>query len=79
MWVVIVFDYGFSLYVVFLGFVFYIGSFFFEVYCGGVFVGEYGSWNCKELNGYKVVFICFDEGYLVGGLMDFIMGFVKDG
>jgi glucose/arabinose dehydrogenase len=50
-----------------------------QTYRGGAFVGEHGSWNRPELNGYKVVFIKFQSGHPVGQPMDFVTGFVKDG
>ena len=31
-------------------------------YRGGAFVGEHGSWDRPELNGYKVVFVPFSDG-----------------
>ena len=38
---------------------FYTGDSFPALFRGGAFVGEHGSWNRDELNGYKVVFIRF--------------------
>jgi glucose/arabinose dehydrogenase len=72
-------DYGLSSHVAPLGLVFYTGSSFPALYHGGAFIGEHGSWNRPELNGYKVVFIRFDNGRPVGQPLDFITGFVKDG
>ncbi|MDY0747722.1 sorbosone dehydrogenase family protein [Paucibacter sp. R3-3] len=73
-------DYGLSSHVAPLGMAFYGGTAFPAQFQGGAFVGEHGSWNRKELNGYKVVFIRFDGGHPVGAPMDFITGFVdKDG
>ena len=31
-------------------------------YRGGAFVGEHGSWDRAQLNGYKVVFVPFASG-----------------
>lgn len=49
---VIVFDYVLGFYVVVLGLFFYIGDELFECYCNGVFVSEYGSWNCLLVSGF---------------------------
>lgn len=72
-------DYGLSSHVAPLGLAFYTGTSFPELYHGGAFVGEHGSWNRPELNGYKVVFIRFANGRPVGQPLDFITGFVQDG
>ncbi|MFI4926945.1 MAG: PQQ-dependent sugar dehydrogenase [Burkholderiales bacterium] len=72
-------DYGLSSHVAPLGLAFYTGTSFPAQYRGGAFVGEHGSWNRPELNGYKVAFIRFENGRPVGQPMDFITGFVKDG
>jgi glucose/arabinose dehydrogenase len=45
---------------------------------GGAFVGEHGSWNRGELNGYRVVFIRFAGGRPVGKPIDFVRGFIDD-
>lgn len=73
----LVFDYVLGLYVVVFGVVFLLlvmGVCFVD----GVFVGEYGSWNCNLLVGYKVVFVLFCEGCLVGDLIDVVIGFYGD-
>ena len=72
-------DYGLSSHVAPLGLAFYAGSSFPAQFRGGAFVGEHGSWNRPELNGYKVAFIRFENGHPVGQPMDFVTGFVKDG
>jgi glucose/arabinose dehydrogenase len=72
-------DYGLSSHVAPLGLAFYTGASFPAQFKGGAFVGEHGSWNRPELNGYKVVFIRFQNGQPVGEPMDFVTGFVKDG
>ncbi|PWG03044.1 PQQ-dependent sugar dehydrogenase [Sphingosinicella humi] len=45
----------------------------------GAFVGEHGSWNRKDLAGYKVVFVPFRGGRPAGDPVDFVSGFLKDG
>jgi glucose/arabinose dehydrogenase len=72
-------DYGLSSHVAPLGLAFYTGNSFPAQFSGGAFVGEHGSWNRPELNGYKVAFIRFQNGRPVGDPVDFVTGFVKDG
>jgi len=72
-------DYALSSHVAPLGLAFYTGKSFPAQFDGGAFVGEHGSWNRPELNGYRVVFIRFENGRPVGEPMDFVTGFVKDG
>jgi glucose/arabinose dehydrogenase len=71
-------DYGLSSHVAPLGLAFYTGGMFPGQFHGGAFVGEHGSWNRPELNGYKVVFIRFENGRPVGAPMDFVTDFTKD-
>jgi glucose/arabinose dehydrogenase len=72
-------DYALSSHVAPLGLAFYTGKSFPAQFDGGAFVGEHGSWNRPELNGYRVVFIRFQNGRPVGEPMDFVTGFIKDG
>ena len=72
-------DYGLSSHVAPLGLAFYTGTAFPAQFRGGAFIGEHGSWNRPELNGYKVVFIRFQDGRPVGQPMDFVTGFVENG
>jgi glucose/arabinose dehydrogenase len=72
-------DYGLSSHVAPLSLAFYSATAFPEPFRGGAFVGEHGSWNRPDLNGYRVVFIRFQDGRPVGQPMDFVTGFVKDG
>ena len=72
-------DYGLSSHAAPLGLAFYTGDSFPAPYRGGAFIGEHGSWNRPELNGYRVVFIAFKDGRPVGQPIDFVTGFVKDG
>lgn len=50
-----------------------------ERFADGVFVGQHGSWNRKEVVGYKVVFVPFSNGKPSGDPIDFVTGFLKDG
>jgi len=70
-------DYGLSSHVAPLGLAFYTGSAFPPQFRGGAFIGEHGSWNRPERNGYKVVFIRFENGKPVGQPMDFVTDFLK--
>jgi len=72
-------DYGLSSHVAPLGLAFYGGTSFPAQYRGGAFVGEHGSWNRPQLNGYEVVFIPFRDGRPAGKPVDFVTGFLKDG
>jgi glucose/arabinose dehydrogenase len=69
-------DYGLSSHVAPLGLTFYTGSSFPPMFRGGAFVGEHGSWNRNQLNGYRVVFIRFAGGKPVGKPIDFVTGFL---
>ena len=70
-------DYGLSSHVAPLGLAFYTGGSFPAQFKGGAFIGEHGSWNRPERNGYKVVFIKFENGKPVGQPMDFVTDFLK--
>jgi glucose/arabinose dehydrogenase len=69
-------DYALSSHVAALGLAFYTGPSFPALFRGGAFVGEHGSWNRSELNGYRVVFIRFAGGRPVGKPMTFVAGFL---
>jgi glucose/arabinose dehydrogenase len=70
-------DYALSSHVAPLGLAFYTGSSFPAQFKGGAFIGEHGSWNRPERNGYKVVFIKFENGKPVGQPIDFVTDFLK--
>jgi glucose/arabinose dehydrogenase len=61
-----------------LGLSFYTGDAFPDKYKNGAFVGQHGSWNRKELSGYKVVFVPFEDGKPAGKPEDFLTGFIVD-
>jgi glucose/arabinose dehydrogenase len=69
-------DYALSSHVAPLGLAFYTGASFPPMFRGGAFVGEHGSWNRRQLNGYRVVFIRFAGGRPVGRPYNFVTGFV---
>src|SRR3954463_2074630 len=70
-------DYALSSHVAPLGLVFYTGTNLPASYRGGAFVGEHGSWNRPELNGYKVVFVPFADGRPNGPAQDVVTGFLS--
>jgi glucose/arabinose dehydrogenase len=72
-------DYALSSHVAPLGLTFYTGTAFPPKFHGGAFVAEHGSWNRPELNGYRIVFIRFENGRPVGDPIDFATGFLADG
>ncbi|WP_339876465.1 sorbosone dehydrogenase family protein [uncultured Algoriphagus sp.] len=61
-----------------LGLTFYDGDLFPAKYKNGAFIGQHGSWNRKELSGYKVLFVPFEGGKPTGDTEDFMTGFVSD-
>jgi glucose/arabinose dehydrogenase len=72
-------DYALSSHVAPLGLVFYTGTNLPAHYRGGAFVGEHGSWNRTTLNGYKVIYVPFQNGHPVGAAEDVVTGFLVDG
>ncbi len=71
-------DYALSSHVAPLGLVFDKGSGLPARYSGGAFVGEHGSWDRPQLNGYKVVFVPFSNGKPNGKAEDVVTGFLDD-
>ena len=69
-------DYALSSHVAPLGLAFYTGASFPAMFSGGAFVGEHGSWNRTEPNGYRVVFIRFANGRPIGRPFNFVTGFL---
>lgn len=69
-------DYALSSHVAALGLTFYTGTALPAMYRGGAFIGEHGSWDREELNGYKVAFVPFANARPSGGVQDFLTGFV---
>ena len=70
-------DYALSSHVAPLGMAFYEGTNLPAAYRGGAFVGEHGSWNRKQFNGYKVVYVPFGEGHPNGKPQDVVTGFLN--
>ena len=44
-------------------------------YHNGAFISEHGSWNRSPLNGYRVVFVAFQQGKPVGKPESVVTGF----
>lgn len=70
-------DYALSSHVAALGLEFSNGSAMPEPYANGAFVGEHGSWNRDSFNGYKVVYIPFENGKPSGMAQDVVTGFLE--
>jgi glucose/arabinose dehydrogenase len=45
-------------------------------YQDGAFIGEHGSWDRIQFNGYKVVFVPFSNGRPSGKAQDVVTGFI---
>ena len=69
-------DYALSSHVAPLGLVFDTGAGLPARYRGGAFVGEHGSWDRPQLNGYRVVFVPFADGRPSGTTQDVVTGFL---
>lgn len=70
-------DYALGPHVAVLGLAFSTGTSFPAAFRGGAFIGEHGSWNRAELNGYQVVYIPFANGRPAGQPVDFVTGFLN--
>lgn len=69
-------DYALSSHVAALGMEFSMGSAMPAAYKSGAFVGQHGSWNRDTFNGYKVVYIPFEQGKPSGKAQDLVTGFI---
>ncbi|WHS91612.1 sorbosone dehydrogenase family protein (plasmid) [Sinorhizobium kummerowiae] len=70
-------DYALSSHVAALGLVFSNGSALPEPFANGAFIGEHGSWNRSSFNGYKVVYVPFENGRPAGKAPDVVTGFIE--
>jgi glucose/arabinose dehydrogenase len=70
-------DYALSSHVAPLGLAFYTADSLPQKYRGGAFVGEHGSWDRPQFNGYKVVFVPFTGGHPNGKPEDVVTGFLN--
>ncbi|MCC8972347.1 PQQ-dependent sugar dehydrogenase [Bradyrhizobium brasilense] len=71
-------DYALSSHVAPLGLAFATGDGLPAPYRDGAFVGEHGSWNRPQLNGYKVVYVPFADGHPNGPTQDVVTGFLNE-
>lgn len=69
-------DYALSSHVAALGMTFTMGSAMPEAYSNGAFIGEHGSWNRGTFNGYKVIYVPFENGMPSGMAEDVVTGFL---
>jgi glucose/arabinose dehydrogenase len=69
-------DYALSSHVAALGMAFSNDSAMPEAYANGAFVGMHGSWNRPAFNGYKVVYVPFENGRPAGKAQDVVTGFL---
>lgn len=69
-------DYALSSHVAALGLAFSIGMAMPQDYANGAFVGNRGSWNRDQFNGYKVLYVPFENGMPAGEARDVVTGFL---
>lgn len=69
-------DYALSSHVAALGLTFSMNSALPDGYANGAFIGEHGSWNRDSFNGYKVVYVPFEDGSPAGMAQDVVTGFI---
>jgi glucose/arabinose dehydrogenase len=62
-----------------LGMTFAAGGRFPAAFANGAFIGQHGSWNRAQFNGYKVIFVPFAGGRPSGPPVDVLTGFVDKG
>ncbi|MFN3833632.1 MAG: PQQ-dependent sugar dehydrogenase [Allorhizobium sp.] len=70
-------DYALSSHVAALGLAFSMGMAMPQDYANGAFVGNRGSWNRDHFNGYKVLFVPFENGMPTGEPRDVVTGFLN--
>lgn len=70
-------DYALTSHVAALGLAFTNGSAMPEAFRNGAFVGNRGSWNRKIFNGYKVIYVPFQNGKPSGMPVEVVTGFLN--
>lgn len=70
-------DYALSSHVAALGMAFTNDSAMPEPFADGAFVGNRGSWNRNQFNGYKVIYVPFADGGPSGMAIDVVTGFLE--
>ena len=71
-------DYALGSHVAALGLSFARDGGFGGTFTKGAFVGQHGSWNRRDLSGYKVVWVPFAGGRPAGEPVDFATGFLTE-
>lgn len=71
-------DYALSSHVAALGLAFTKDAAMPDAYAAGAFVGQRGSWNRNAFNGYKVVYVPFENGAPSGKAQDVVTGFLQN-
>jgi glucose/arabinose dehydrogenase len=71
-------DYALSSHVAALGLTFSMNSAMPPAFANGAFIGEHGSWNRDTFNGYKVVYVPFENGMPAGQAQDVVTGFLNE-
>ena len=56
---------------------FYEGKTFPQRYHNGLFAAQHGSWNRAKYNGYRIIFMPFEDGQPTGEIEEFMGGFLK--
>lgn len=70
-------DYALSSHVAALGMAFTNDSAMPGAFANGAFVGNRGSWNRNQFNGYKVIYVPFADGKPSGMAIDVVTGFLE--
>jgi glucose/arabinose dehydrogenase len=70
-------DYALSSHVAPLGLAFDSNPYLGQKYLNGAFIGEHGSWDRGELNGYEVAYVPFADGKPNGKAEAFVSGFLN--
>ncbi|MCQ0987427.1 PQQ-dependent sugar dehydrogenase [Jiella marina] len=70
-------DYALSSHVAALGLTFSYDSAMPNEFANGAFIGEHGSWNRNFFNGYKVIYVPFENGEPAGKPTDVVTGFIN--
>ena len=69
-------DFALGPHVAALGLVFSNGTMMPPKFQGGAFVGEHGSWDRTQFNGYQVIYVPFVDGKPSGKPVPFVTGFI---
>jgi hypothetical protein len=71
-------DYGLGSHTAPLGLTSAAGNTLSAQFANGMFVGQHGSWNRSQANGYQVIFIPFEGGMPSGDPVLVLNGFIKE-